>query len=262
MADSFVELVQISDSHLFADPEATLLGINTDASLSAVLRLLDGRPRPALLLATGDNSQDGSVAAYRRFLEQVQGRGERFAWLPGNHDLPAVMAEVSPVGALVKQLDLGAWRLLLLDSTQPQSVAGHLAEAEFDFIEQSLRTAPQRPTLLAVHHPPCALGCAWLDGQGIDNGARLLTLLAGHPQVRLLLCGHIHQQQARQFGSFWLLSAPSTCAQFLPDSDDFALDSLGPGLRWLRLHDDGRFETGIERVAAGLFTADPSSTGY
>ena len=262
MRDTFVELVQISDSHLFADREAELLGINTDASLAAVLQLLDGRPRPALLLATGDNSQDGSVAAYRRFLEQVQGRGERFVWLPGNHDLPDVMAALSPAGTLVKSLDLGAWRLLLLDSTLPATVAGHLAEAEFDFIERSLRSAPQRPTLLAVHHPPCALGCAWLDDQGIDNGARLLALLADHPQVRLLLCGHIHQQQARQFGPLWLLSVPSTCVQFRPDSDDFAIDSLAPGLRWLRLHDDGRFETGIERVAAGLFTADHSSSGY
>jgi len=125
-----------------------------------------------------------------------------------------------------------------------------------------LRSAPQRPTLLAVHHPPCALGCAWLDDQGIDNGARLLALLADHPQVKLLLCGHIHQQQARQFGPLWLLSAPSTCVQFRPDSDDFAIDALAPGLRWLRLHDDGRFETGIERVAAGLFVADCSLPGY
>jgi Icc protein len=44
------------------------------------------------------------------------------------------------------------------------------------------------------------------------------------------------------------LSTPSTCAQFLPHSEFFALDERPPGLRWLDLHPDGRVATPVEWV--------------
>ena len=44
------------------------------------------------------------------------------------------------------------------------------------------------------------------------------------------------------------MSTPSTCAQFLPRSDFFALDERPPGLRWLELHADGRIETEVAWV--------------
>ena len=66
--DAPAMLVQLTDSHLFGEPDTAMLGVNTDASLRAVLRQIeaDGK-HPDLLLATGDLSQDGEAAAYRRF---------------------------------------------------------------------------------------------------------------------------------------------------------------------------------------------------
>ncbi|MFP3700239.1 phosphodiesterase, partial [Burkholderia sp. SIMBA_013] len=50
-------LVQLTDCHLFGEPDTVMLGVNTDASLRAVLRQIeaDGK-HPDLLLATGDLS--------------------------------------------------------------------------------------------------------------------------------------------------------------------------------------------------------------
>ncbi len=42
-----------------------------------------------------------------------------------------------------------------------------------------------------------------------------------------------------------MMSTPSTCAQFLPNSDDFALDSRPPGYRWLELSSDGSISTRV-----------------
>ena len=44
------------------------------------------------------------------------------------------------------------------------------------------------------------------------------------------------------------MSTPSTCAQFLPRSEFFALDDRPPGLRWLELHADGHIETEVAWV--------------
>ena len=41
------------------------------------------------------------------------------------------------------------------------------------------------------------------------------------------------------------MSSPSTCAQFLPNSDDFALDVRSPGYRWLELSDNGAMHTKV-----------------
>ncbi|NJR64597.1 MAG: 3',5'-cyclic-AMP phosphodiesterase, partial [Leptolyngbyaceae cyanobacterium CRU_2_3] len=42
---------------------------------------------------------------------------------------------------------------------------------------------------------------------------------------------------------------PSTCVQFSPNSDEFAIDPEGqPGWRLLTLYPDGRYETVVQRV--------------
>ena len=66
-----------------------------------------------------------------------------------------------------------------------------------------------------------------------------------HPGLRAILWGHVHQASDRVRQGVRLLSTPSTCAQFLPGSATFAMDTRPPGYRWLDLHDDGRIETRI-----------------
>ena len=71
------------------------------------------------------------------------------------------------------------------------------------------------------------------------------------------------------------MSTPSTCAQFLPGSEFFALDERPPGMRWIELYDDGSIETEVSWVPlmtarawlallaaalpAGLAAADPAA---
>ena len=63
-----VLLVQLTDSHLFAEADGRLLGMDTAASLQRVVDLvLHEQPCVDLVLATGDLSQDGSLASYTRF---------------------------------------------------------------------------------------------------------------------------------------------------------------------------------------------------
>ena len=52
-----------------------------------------------------------------------------------------------------------------------------------------------------------------------------------------------------------VFSPPSTCIQFKRNSDEFALDFLPPGYRWINLYPDGRLETAVERYSAyvGVF---------
>jgi Icc protein len=95
------------------------------------------------------------------------------------------------------------------------------------------------------------MGSAWLDGVGLRDGDRLMAIVDRHPQVRAIVWGHVHQASDSTHGKVRLLSAPSTCAQFLPNNPYFALDDRPPGYRWLELHPDGSVKTSVAWLTAG-----------
>ena len=87
-------VIQLTDSHLFARANGRLLGIDTAASLQQVVaQVVREQPRIDLLLASGDLSQDGSVASYQRFCELTEPLAAPMRWLAGNHDENAPMAK-------------------------------------------------------------------------------------------------------------------------------------------------------------------------
>jgi Icc protein len=64
--------VQISDTHVLADDDEVLLGVNTTASLNAVLDQIKADPvRADLLLVTGDLSQDETAASYVKIADAL-----------------------------------------------------------------------------------------------------------------------------------------------------------------------------------------------
>ena len=104
-------------------------------------------------------------------------------------------------------------------------------------------------TLICMHHPPVPMGSAWLDNPGLRNAEPFLQLVRRHSQVRAVLWGHVHQASDRYVDRVRFMSTPSTCAQFLPDSDEFRVDARPPGMRWLTLNPDGGLTTEVVRVA-------------
>ena len=101
-----------------------------------------------------------------------------------------------------------------------------------------------------------------MDTMVLANADELLDLLAGFPQVRLVLSGHVHQALDKQRGTIRLLATPSTCFQFKPYSAQFALDDTAPGYRWLELFEDGTVATAIRRVPTMPQGLDVHSAGY
>lgn len=199
---------------------------------------------------TGDLIHDDSREAYQRLKELMGDISAPIHALPGNHDVPALMAEVFKTGPISSpgSFQLGNWQIILLDSSVTGEEGGTLAESELVRLERLLLEQSDNPTLVCVHHPPIPVGSTWLDTMMITNASDLMTSLQRHDQVKALVFGHIHQEYDATENGVRLLGTPSTCVQFLPGSEDFALDNQPPGYRWLRLHDTGQLETGIERV--------------
>jgi Icc protein len=243
-------LVQLSDTHLLADPEQTQAGWRTQASFDAVLEEIREQ-KPDALLATGDLVHDESAPGYSRLAAALHRLRVPVCYLPGNHDDPQqLQTAFAPLGEPAPaRVVLGGWQILLLDDHLPGSDAGHVSQEQLDQLAYWLVRHPQ-PALIAVHHPPVPVGSRWLDVQALRNGLTLLKLAALHPQVRAIVCGHIHQELDMTVNGVRILAAPSTCRQFLPHSETPAEDPGAlPGFRRLWLYPNGRLFTQVLRVA-------------
>ena len=259
-----IELVQISDCHLFKEDTGKLLGLETAFSLQAVLDDIAGLPAQDLLLATGDLSQDGTPESYRRLRDGVNQFPMPAFWIPGNHDEPDLMAAELTGGqwSPAKRILIGNWQIVLLDSMVPRRVYGKLKDDQLALVEQALQEYPNHHALIVLHHHPVPVDCFWLDTIGLNNPEPLFALLQAHKAKSALLWGHIHQAFDREQDGIRLLATPSTCVQFKPHSEDFQADTESPGYRLLRLHQDGRIETEVRRIEHLEFTVDYSVKGY
>ncbi len=95
-----VRILQITDTHLFAEKHETLLGVNTWDSYQSVLDAIHAEsPEYDLIVATGDLAQDQSAAAYQHFAEGIASFRAPCVWLPGNHDFqPAMYSALQDAG--------------------------------------------------------------------------------------------------------------------------------------------------------------------
>lgn len=257
-------IVQITDTHLYASEDGSLLGIPTRESFRAVVeQVVREESDVQLILGTGDISQDGSLAAYQYFVAETQRIGAPMRWLAGNHDEAQILAQASQAGDWLEWCyDLPAWRVVMLDSSVAGAVHGRLQADQLVRLEQALSSAGERHVLVCLHHHPVPMGSPWLDRLDLHNADELFAILDRYPQVKAVLWGHVHQELDQERRGVRLLAAPSTCVQFAPQSADFAVDQQAPGYRWLRLYTDGSLVTGVSRVREGLFTADGSAMGY
>jgi len=94
-----------------------------------------------------------------------------------------------------------------------------------------------------------AVGSRWLDAIGLVNVEEFFDVLGRHAQVQGVIFGHIHQVFEMQRKGVHLMGTPSTCIQFMPNEDDFALDHQKPGYRHLTLRANGEIETDVARIA-------------
>ncbi|NJL20820.1 MAG: 3',5'-cyclic-AMP phosphodiesterase [Leptolyngbyaceae cyanobacterium SM1_3_5] len=265
MNTSPLVVAQLSDTHLFADRNQTLLGLSTARSLESVLQQIKQLQRqPDLLLLTGDLSQDETSASYERLRSLIAPLGLPTYWLAGNHDQ---LALVQPIPDLAiapfsadKQFVQGGWNFLLLNSAALNCVHGELSDATLIWLETQLE-ANSQPTLIALHHPPLPIASDWMDNISLKNADTLLAVIDRHPQVKVVLFGHIHQEFDQQRQNVRYLGTPSTCVQFKPQSREFTVDELKPGFRLLSLYSDGSIATQIQRIH-DCPPLDLAATGY
>jgi 3',5'-cyclic-AMP phosphodiesterase len=192
-----------------------------------------------LVLLTGDLADDASASGCARVAEAVAAIGAPVLAIPGNHDDPAVVASTwdGP-----KARAVGGWVVAGLDTTVPGEVHGAI---DVPAAMAWLDTLDQRPTLLALHHPPVSRSTA--DEFRLDGAAQLLEALAERPHVRAVVAGHLHDAVDLEApNGLPVLGCPSTIVGITHHGDrmDITADAT-TGARVISLGEDGTLTSRI-----------------
>ena len=214
--DKALQVLQFTDSHLLVHEDDLLKGTATWQTFQAVIEhAMRTAPRPDFVLATGDLVHDGPRTVYRRLREYIKRMGVPVWVLPGNHDDPALLAEVFSPDSEQWMMDNGHYRKDSGMAPYPADLHRHIGAFPISSHEHGVmdRKAMQSKGNRYPEPSPA--------GTGVDFGhvnysnwviiflntvvprtqygflsakelVRLESLLGKHPHSHILLCLHHH----------------------------------------------------------------------
>ncbi len=242
-----IRLVQLTDTHISADEDELLAGVNTTVTLQDVIADVARRQDLDLVLLTGDLAETPSVETYKKLAQILQQVNLPVYCLPGNHDDPGIMQRLLNTGnvSTANFLTGSNWSIILLNTHEAGEQGGYLSAAELSCLEAALARSSDRYVLICLHHHPVDIHSTWMDAMALKNSEALFQVLDRHENIRGIIWGHIHQEFSTTRNGVRLLGSPSTCIQFLQQSDEAGIDTRPPAYRTLTLTGSGGIQTCI-----------------
>lgn len=239
-------LCQISDLHIRAEGKLAYGVVDTAMMLSrCVAHILTLAQPPSAVVITGDLVDFGRQEEYQRLRTLLAPLPMPFYLLPGNHDDRREMIRAFPDHTYIDRhsdhlqfaIDSLPVRLVALDTVVPGESGGMLCSSRLAWLERTLCAAAHRPTIIAMHHPPFVTGIGHMDRIGFANREELARVIARHPQVERIICGHLHRSITTRFAGTIASTCPSPAHQVALDidsnaSDRFVLEPPGFHLHW------------------------------
>jgi 3',5'-cyclic-AMP phosphodiesterase len=236
VAELSFRFVHLTDTHIMAGgtwrPQDGNFEFDTEASLRrvvAAIRALD--PAPAFAVLGGDLASPDLLhrdrvlgpadyePSYALLVKILSDLGCPLHPVVGNHDNRVAFNRALRPSAPVPDapchysFDHQGYHLVVLDSHEPGQAGGFVDPAQLSWLDHDLAGHREQPTIVFVHHHPWPLGLAWIDTMTLRNGDELTARLGRHPQVRWVICGHVHLDQVIERNGLTVLTTPSTCIQ-------------------------------------------------
>lgn len=240
-------IAQITDLHLgFAgdgDDEPNLLRLRRVLDRLATLDV-----QPDVLLVTGDLTERGGHANYARAAEMLRALPYPAYPICGNHDDREALRTAfgltgdGPIQYAIE--DAGPVRIVMLDTYEPGRMGGNFCTARAEWLTATLDADRERPTLIALHHPPFDCGIDWWAADEREGWIRRIdAAVRGRGNVVAMIAGHVHRAITGECGGVPVRVCPSvaaglalTFAAFDPDRPDgrpMILDTApGLSLHW------------------------------
>lgn len=204
-------LAQISDTHIRADDGGA-------AATQLKRAMAQARDYNAdLILLTGDLVNDERADEYAVFAEAIADPPAPLYLMPGNHDDRARIRDQFPAHAYLPRSEHLSFaiegfpvRVISVDQIVPGETHGLVTPEVAQWLDRTLAAAPDKPTIVALHHPPFLTHDMLFDTIGLFDADLLASVIAEHPQVQRVICGHHHRVAVGQLAHAPVIVAPST----------------------------------------------------
>lgn len=256
-------VAQLTDTHIRAERCIAYGMVDTAGMLeNAIAHINSFKPAIDVVIVTGDLTDRGrpeEFDALRSILDDIS-----MPWyvVPGNHDdrgnfLRAFVDHEYLAGChdfIHYSIESYPLRLIGLDTTVAGKPHGHLDKERLSWLDECLDSAPHKATLLFLHHPPFETGIRHMDVQNLTNAGELFAVLARHPQVRHVACGHVHRASETCINGVAVSIAPNAAHSSTLDLDpggpsSFTMDP--PAIRLFRFGGDGNVVSHLSYI--GVF---------
>jgi 3',5'-cyclic-AMP phosphodiesterase len=239
-----IVIAQLSDTHLD--------GSDVRAERAdRVMRYLDALEPPVdVVLLTGDIADHGLPEEYDAARVLVSSCARPVLTCPGNHDERAAyrasfLGTTPSTDPANEAHQVAGGLFAMCDSTIPGEHGGFLADETLSWLDGVLGAAPDIPAFVCFHHPPAVLTIPYVDGIRQLGEQRLAEVVARHPHVVAVLCGHAHTAAASTFAGRPLIVGPGVVSTLtLPWEPRDTIDyDLPPGIAFHILDDERRLTT-------------------
>ena len=243
-------LCQISDTHIKAGRKKAYGIVDTAGMLErCVAQILKLPQQPDAVIATGDLVDYGRPDEYALLRELLAPLAMPLYLMAGNHDERTGLRTSFPDHPYLRQwepfvqyaIDDHPLRLVALDTVIPLQGGGELCAERLGWLDRTLAQQPDKPTVVALHHPPFATGIGHMDRISLANADGLAQVIARHPQVERVIAGHLHRPITVRFAGTVASTCPSPAHQvaldIAPDAaDNYILEPPGFQLHWWNGH--------------------------
>jgi len=193
------------------------------ARLTQALNWLNGPGRqPDMLLLTGDLTEYGDVASYRRLRTLIADCAFPVHLCVGNHDDRDALKQVFPEvpvndGFVQYVVDTAKARIIVLDTLDPGHHGGAFCERRAAWLSTQLDGAAGKPVLIVLHHPPIETGIPWMTTHPQEEWVTRIDAAIGNRSGVTMICGHVHRSITTSWKGRALSIAPSTAPQVALD---------------------------------------------
>ena len=216
-------IVQITDPHVrprgLAANRVVETNMMTERALDAVIAL---RPRPDVVLITGDLTDRGLNEEYEQLKIMLRRLDIPFFMILGNHDRRENFRRVfSDYRGVAEDPEFVQFvvddypvRLIGLDTLVPGKGEGALCARRLAFLERALAREREKPTVIFMHHPPFDCGITHMDRIRLLEGAeRLAEIVRPYQNIERILCGHHHRAIETRFAGTIASISPGVAHQ-------------------------------------------------
>ena len=222
-------IAQITDLHIgFEVPPnepSNLMRLDT------VLQDIESMIRqPDLMILTGDLTEHGDSESYRALSDSIRDLPYPVLFAMGNHDSRSAFQNVFPQtkwadGFLQYAIEDWPLRIIVLDTLEPGKHGGAFCDKRAKWLDTELAKQPERPTLIALHHPPIDTGIDWMTtSQDADWVVRLKKVVQKYGHIKHIISGHTHRTIFTGFGGTTLSVSPAVALQLKLDLAEIDCD--------------------------------------